>query len=169
MSRSANNLPKNLSSLSKKTKIRKAVPLLNMSLQLREINDRINVNMDFEKPQFIDFFGSLFAEYILQRLNFVTPEGHAFNNILSVNDKDNFSLDKINRLKALSPRQLEIFEQLLKGLNNFEISRVLNIKESTVKNHLNEVYLKLGVPNRYVTIAQYRDLYEKVRKTSSET
>jgi len=140
-----------------------------MNVPLRETNKCINVNINFEKPQFIDFFGSLFADYILRRLSFVTPDGQGFNNVLSVTDKDNFSLDKINRLKALFARQFEIFEILLKSLSNFEISRELNIKESTVKSHLNEVYLKLGVPNRYVTIAQYRDLYEKVRKASSET
>jgi DNA-binding CsgD family transcriptional regulator len=169
MSRSAKNSPEKLSSLSRKAKIRKSVPLLNMKVQLRETNKSINVNIELEKPQFIDFFGSLFADYILRRLSFVPPDEQGFNNILSVTDKDNFSLDKINRLKALSARQLEVFEKLLKGLSNFEISRELNIKESTVKNHLSEVYLKLGVPNRYVAIAQYRDLYEKVRKTSSET
>lgn len=169
MSRRANNSAIKLSALSIKEKARESVPLLNMNVELRELNESINVNINFEKPQFIDFFGNLLADYILRRLNFVTLEGQSFNNILSVTDKDNFSLDKINRLKALSERQTEIFERLLKGLSNYEISGELNIKVSTVKNHLNEVYLKLGVPNRPVAITQYRDLYLKLRKISSET
>jgi len=169
MSRRANNSAIKLSALSKMENDRKALPLLNMNVELRELNESLNVNINFEKPQFIDFFGNLLADYILRRLNFVTPEGQCFNNILSVSDKDNFSLDKINRLKALSERQLEIFERLLRGLSNYEISGELNIKVSTVKNHLNEVYLKLGVPNRSVAITQYRDLFLKLRKSSSET
>jgi DNA-binding CsgD family transcriptional regulator len=169
MSHRASNSAIKLSALSKMEEDRKGLPLLNINAQLRELNESINININFEKPQFIDFFGNLLADYILRRLNFITPEGEYFNNILSITDKDNFLLDKINRLKALSERQLEVFERLLRDLSNYEISRELNIKVNTVKSHLNEVYLKLGVPNRYVAIAQYRDLFIKLRKISSET
>ena len=76
-------------------------------------------------------------------------------------------LDKINRLNSLSVRQSEIFEKLLRGLSNEEISEEIGLSLSTVKNHLNEVFLKLGVPSRYAAIAQYHDLYENVKKLSS--
>ena len=164
MSRRASNSAIKLSALSKMEEDRKGLPLLNMNAQLRELNECINININFEKPQFIDFFGNLLADYILRRLNFVTPEGASFNNILSVNDKDNFLLDKINRLKALSERQLEVFERLLRDLSNYEISRELNIKVNTVKSHLNEVYLKLGVQTGTLLLHSTGDLFMKTEK-----
>ena len=167
MSLSAKKSIIKLPALSNKTKTRKVRPLLDMKIQLREMNDRMSLIVDFEKPQFMAFFAFMFENFFMQPLKFIDLESQPINNVFSGNDMGRNFLDKINRLNSLSERQREIFEKLLKGLSNYEISRELNIKESTVKNHLNEVYLKLGVPNRYVAIAQYRDLIENVRKISS--
>jgi DNA-binding CsgD family transcriptional regulator len=167
MSRSAKNLKISLPGLSKKTMTRKVRPLLNMEVQLREINGRMNLNIDFEKPQFIAFFSFMFENFFMQPLKFIDQDCQPLNNGSSGNTMGRNFLDKINRLNSLSERQHEIFEKLLRGLSNEAIAKEIRRKLSTVKNHLNEVYLKLGVPNRYVAIAQYRDLFENVKKLSS--
>ncbi len=49
----------------------------------------------------------------------------------------------------LDPREIEILQLLLRGATNNEISRALSITEITVKAHLNKIYDKLNVVNRY--------------------
>ena len=51
-------------------------------------------------------------------------------------------------LKLLTLREADVLEQLLNGLSNREIGRVLDIREVTVKLHLRGVYRMLGVKNR---------------------
>lgn len=48
----------------------------------------------------------------------------------------------------LSPRELEVLEQLVKGLSNKVIARNLSIEETTVKLHLRSLFKKLNVNNR---------------------
>ena len=50
--------------------------------------------------------------------------------------------------KQLSSRELEVFDQLLEGLQDKEISSRLNISLHTVKSHNRKIYQKLEVKNR---------------------
>jgi DNA-binding NarL/FixJ family response regulator len=54
------------------------------------------------------------------------------------------------RLKRedLSQRELEVLESLVKGRSNKEIAAALFISEPTVKTHLQNLFAKLGVPDR---------------------
>ena len=54
---------------------------------------------------------------------------------------------------ALSPRELEICQELVKGLTNAEIGEALYIEAKTVKNHLNNVFAKLQVSSRAQALA----------------
>ena len=155
--------------LPKRARKRKDRSLLDMSVQIKEVNDRMNVNVDFDKSQFMNFVGYLFDYFFQQRLGFAGTEGQCLNNSPLPSGAYTFSLDKVNRLNSLSDRQREIFGKLLKGMDNNEISAEMNLSVNTVKNHLNDVYLKLNVPNRYVAITQYDNLFEKLFKKSSET
>jgi DNA-binding CsgD family transcriptional regulator len=154
--------------LAKRARKKKERSLLNMSFQLKEANDKINVNVDFDKSQFMNFVDFLLDYFFQQRFSFAGTEGQSLNDSLSSQSAYNFSLDKINRLRSLSDRQREIFGKLLKGLDNNEISAEIKLSVNTVRNHLNDVYLKLNVPNRYVAITQYSDLYEKLFNKSFE-
>lgn len=48
----------------------------------------------------------------------------------------------------LSPREMEVLEQLVKGLANKVIARNLHIEETTVKLHLRSLFRKMNVKNR---------------------
>lgn len=54
---------------------------------------------------------------------------------------------------ALTDRELDILEQLARGLGNREIARALFISEATVKTHLGRIYDKLGVDTRAGAVA----------------
>ena len=59
-------------------------------------------------------------------------------------------VDLVQRLArhGLSPRQSAVAGGVLRGLGNGEISRQLYIAEQTVKDHLHEIYHRLGVHTR---------------------
>lgn len=50
--------------------------------------------------------------------------------------------------ERLTPREVEVLEQLAQGLTNKQIARTLGISEHTVKYHISAIYAKLGVMNR---------------------
>lgn len=49
----------------------------------------------------------------------------------------------------LSKRECEVLHQILKGLSNKNIARILHVSERTVKFHCSNIYNKLNVVNRY--------------------
>lgn len=55
--------------------------------------------------------------------------------------------------KVLSPRQWEAIRLVMEGKSNWEISQIMEISTSTVKNHLKTSYQKLGVANRIAAVA----------------
>ncbi|MCD0452723.1 LuxR C-terminal-related transcriptional regulator [Actinocorallia sp. API 0066] len=57
---------------------------------------------------------------------------------------------------GLSAREAEVMDLIASGRSNGEIARELYLSEKTVKNHVNRIYAKLGVPNRAVAIALWR-------------
>lgn len=68
---------------------------------------------------------------------------------------------KLNR-PALSPRELDILRLVVKGLNNNEIAKALNITRGTVKWHVNIILRRLDVNDRTqaVVVAAQRGIIE---------
>lgn len=58
---------------------------------------------------------------------------------------------------ALSPREREVLELLCEGLGNVAIGERLSISEKTVRNHISNVYDKLGVWSRAQAVVFARD------------
>jgi DNA-binding NarL/FixJ family response regulator len=64
--------------------------------------------------------------------------------------------------EELTPRELQVLEQMAKGLANKEIGDVLKITEHTVKDHLKNILAKLRVADRTeaVTVALQRGIIQ---------
>jgi DNA-binding NarL/FixJ family response regulator len=58
------------------------------------------------------------------------------------------------RFEELTPRELEVLQQLAKGLANKEIADVLSISEYTVKDHLKSILGKLRVADRTEAVTE---------------
>jgi len=70
-------------------------------------------------------------------------------------DDEKVLLKPVVSQKALSARELEIIELLVKGLISKEIAEVLNISKNTVENHKQNIYFKTGTKkiNELITFA----------------
>ena len=49
----------------------------------------------------------------------------------------------------LSERETEVLSLMVEGLNNLEIAERLFLSRSTIKYHINGIFIKLGVTNRF--------------------
>lgn len=61
-------------------------------------------------------------------------------------------------LEALTSREVELLRLVDAGLANRQLANALLISEATVKWHLHNIYLKMGVRNRSAAAARARDL-----------
>jgi DNA-binding CsgD family transcriptional regulator len=68
-----------------------------------------------------------------------------------IEDKISNKLDvnEIRRQYRLTRREADIVRRLLDGLKNVEISKEFEIMKQTVKDHLSNIYHKMGVENRF--------------------
>jgi DNA-binding CsgD family transcriptional regulator len=54
----------------------------------------------------------------------------------------------------LTPRQWEVLRQVASGSSNTQIARTLGLSEATVRKHLENVFLRLGVQSRTEAVAR---------------
>jgi len=51
-------------------------------------------------------------------------------------------------IRNLTEREIQILKLIASGSTNKTISSILSIKESTVENHVHNIYIKLNITNR---------------------
>lgn len=76
--------------------------------------------------------------------------GAAFFELEGEVDEDEISedIDAMKKLGSLTPKQQHVLSLISKGFLNKQIAFELNIKETTVKTHVSEIFRKLGIYNR---------------------
>lgn len=57
----------------------------------------------------------------------------------------------------LTERELEVLDLVAAGLTNHAIARRLYLSEKTVRNHVSNIFAKLGVSDRAAAVARARD------------
>ena len=62
---------------------------------------------------------------------------------------------------VLSPRELEIYKYLLRGLDYYSIADELGVQKSTIKTHILHLYNKLLVNSRQELMVQRIEELEK--------
>ena len=81
---------------------------------------------------------------------FICENADPFISIFIMEDtiSNKFDLNKIREKFKLTRRETDVLRHTLNGYKNIEIARDLDIAEQTVKDHLSNVYLKIGAENR---------------------
>jgi DNA-binding CsgD family transcriptional regulator len=71
--------------------------------------------------------------------------------IFIIEDKisNKLNVNEIRQQYRLTRREADIIRRVLDGVKNLEISKELEIMEQTVKDHLSNIYMKIGVENRF--------------------
>ncbi len=71
--------------------------------------------------------------------------------------KNPIDFSKLEEVIQLSEREIEVLEQLSKGLKNKDIASNLNVSFFTVKKHIENIYKKLQAHNRIELIKKARE------------
>lgn len=76
--------------------------------------------------------------------------GRSINNVVQVISELSASIpsDAPEKSYGLTPRELEVIRLVTQGCSNREIAAQLKISEETVKRHLSNVFVKVGMSNR---------------------
>jgi len=74
------------------------------------------------------------------------------------------AIEKICGKFSLTPREQELTGLILKGKSNRDIEKALFISFHTVKNHITNLYLKLGVRNRWQLISLFHEKQQRQRE-----
>lgn len=77
-----------------------------------------------------------------------TPEVNAAATAKSADAHSRLSRLPLERLSTLTRRELDIVKLIADGATNKEVGVELDISERTVKGHLSNIFLKLGIPDR---------------------
>jgi DNA-binding CsgD family transcriptional regulator len=85
---------------------------------------------------------------------FISENPGPFVSIFIIEEKisNKLEMNKIRQLYGLTRRETDVLRRLLDGLKNIEIADDLQISEQTVKDHLSNIYMKIGVENRFELI-----------------
>jgi len=78
-------------------------------------------------------------------------------------DLETLAVERLCRDGNLTPRECEIVRLILGGKSNAEIEKSLFISVHTVKNHVTNILLKLGLKNRMQMIGRVRSLQNGIR------
>jgi len=69
----------------------------------------------------------------------------------------------------MTPRELQIAQHVCRGLSNEQIADNLNIKHSTVKTHIRNLYRKIWVRNKISMFLRFiQDVSELFEQSTSE-
>lgn len=81
-------------------------------------------------------------EGLLKGENYFSLEG-----VVDQEDINN-DIDAMKKLASLTPKQQHVLSLISRGYLNKQIAYELDIKETTVKTHVSEIFRKLGIFNR---------------------
>ena len=68
--------------------------------------------------------------------------------VQQLTEEDQRQADTASRIASLTPQQLRVLAMIAKGDLNKQIAYELNIKETTIKTHISEIFKKLQIQNR---------------------
>lgn len=75
------------------------------------------------------------------------------NNLQLQKETNLYEKVDINRIRTLTPREIQVLQMLISGLSNKAVAQQLHISEHTVKFHISSIFQKLDVSTRTEAVA----------------
>lgn len=75
------------------------------------------------------------------------------NNLQLQKETNLYEKVDINRIRTLTPREIQVLQMLISGLSNKAVAQQLHISEHTVKFHISSIFQKLNVSTRTEAVA----------------
>jgi DNA-binding CsgD family transcriptional regulator len=85
----------------------------------------------------------IFRFYVYEK-----PDALIYVVIIEETISNKMDMNEIRRKFRLTRRETDIVRRVVDGLRNSEIAEEVAISEQTVKDHLSNIYMKIGVENR---------------------
>ena len=79
----------------------------------------------------------------------------------SISEKKEIKTLKIDEEYNLTDREKQVLEYICEGLNNNEISKLLDVSVNTVKVHVSSIILKLNVEDRTQVVVKAFKMFYK--------
>ena len=146
------------------TKLKNVTSLLDVNMKVKELKHDIVLNIRFDGLQVVDFFKYFIKKSFTENFGLVDHDYENSIKELPVNRKSKVPVFRIDNKSALTSREIEIMEKLSEGLLYKEIADSLGLRLNTVKNHLKNIYPKLGAENRSEAIIKYLKISDKIKK-----
>lgn len=73
--------------------------------------------------------------------------------------KTNLTNDLSDKLKLLTPKELEVYEIMMEGYKLKEVASKLNVKFTTINEHTKAIYKKLDVHSQKELIVKYHPVF----------
>lgn len=111
----------------------------------------VSVQKDTLEPHLLDSFYRFTVHHESSRLQIELTIDHADpgEQIPSIKlDIHEGSFTRHPKIKTLSPREMQVLQQIVLGSSNREIAGLLSISEHTVKNHITNIFNKMAVSDR---------------------
>lgn len=128
--------------------------LFGMDFGITELQKAFNVALqDGIIMPFIENVSMLYP--MLSNHSLKIPPGY-IDSILQYSDQYSKYNCIQNNIGILSPREAEVLALIEKGYNNEMLSEMLFISQHTVKRHIQNIYMKLGVNNKIAAIKKFK-------------
>jgi DNA-binding CsgD family transcriptional regulator len=145
-------------------KTKHALALLGLSLLLFfvvGIFSGLNFRSDYNRYGLVNLIEAIWVTLLFLGIMGYVRKSH-YHKSLVLQKKNDETLSVFFRQKGISKREEEIIHLVLQGMSNNEIEKKLFISLKTVKNHVYNVYRKLGVKSRVQLLNLIRDTRKKL-------
>ena len=144
-----------------RTKMRVIKSLVNQKRNSKRAGNDFLITFQVKGNKFEDILRESIRSIIIEELSFFVDKNYQQQSEYPSLIAEDLPVLILNNYRQLTPKEIEVMDLVLLGFINRKIATRLNMKISTVKNHIKSINNKLGVKDRKTACIVYRKLYNK--------
>jgi DNA-binding NarL/FixJ family response regulator len=144
-----------------RTKMRVIKSPVNRKRNSKSAGNDFQITFQVKGNKLEDILRKSIRSIIIEELSFFVDNNYQQRNECLPSVEEDLPVLMLNNYRKLTPKEIEVMDLVLLGFINRKIATRLNMKLSTVKNHIKSINTKLGVTDRKAACIVYRKLYNK--------